>query len=449
RLYTYPIRTASLVLVLMLQAMVAIAAELVLSTALLNLAFGLQWPLWGPALFAAVLSAAFLAVLWLFEKSGWVVPAMALTVTVLGLWFKWHDGPVFGTPTRIWSVVTPGDVLTLGLTTVAAYAVAVVGIARNRCGQPPLSLGFVAWFKRTFSATTSPIGRPFRTPSQAQLWFERRKKGWAIPATVTIGLVVGLLVWLIASRKAEALYEGLLAAGGLISIVGLLTGFLLGQVGSRETDLQIGQFLATRPVTSTEMARTILKCEATGLIIAWTIWAASFLALAETLRALQVTFPMRLLAPLGWWYFPATLVGPWAAMGLSTPLFLTGRKGFVRAIVIGSMVFAVGLMLFLRLAFSHEWQEQFFRGALLVVGIMLVLGTVWSFLAAQKRSLIGAPTVVVAASVWGALCALVAIYGISHPGQESFAYFLAVGILALAVSPLATAPLALAWNRNR
>ena len=304
RLYTYPIRTASLVLVLMLQAMVAIAAELVLSTALLNLAFGLQWPLWGPALFAAVLSAAFLAVLWLFEKSGWVVPAMALTVTALGLWFKWHDGPVFGTPTRIWSVVTPGDVLTLGLTTVVAYAVAVVGIARNRCGQPPLSLGFVAWFKRTFSATTSPIGRPFRTPSQAQLWFEWRKKGWAIPATVTIGLVVGLLVWLIASRKAEALYEGLVAAGGLISFVGLLTGFLLGQVGSRDTDLQIGQFLATRPVTSTEMARTILKCEATGLIIAWTIWAASFLALAETLRALQVTFPMRLLGAVGMVVFP-------------------------------------------------------------------------------------------------------------------------------------------------
>lgn len=214
---------------------------------------------------------------------------------------------------------------------------------------------------------------------------------------------MGLVLWLLVSRKAQALYEGLVAAGALISFVGLLTGFLLGQVGSRDPDLQIGQFLATRPVTSTEMARTILKCEATGLIIAWTIWAASFLALGETLRALQVTFPMRLLAPLGWWYFPATLVGPWAAMGLSTPLFLTGRKGFAGAIIIGSMVLVVGLMLFSRFAFSHEWQEQFFRWALLVVGIMLVLGTVWSFLAAQKRSLIGAPTVVVAASVWGAL----------------------------------------------
>jgi hypothetical protein len=449
RLYTYPIRTASLVLVLMLQAMVAIAGELVLSTGLLNLAFGLRWPLWGPALFAAVLSAAVLAIVWLFEKSGWVILAMTLTVTVLGLWLKWHDGPVFGTPTRTWSVVTPGDLLTLGLTTLAAYAVAVVGVARNRCGQPPLSLGFVAWFKRTFATTTPPVGRRFRTPAQAQLWFEWRKKGWAIPATVTMGLVVGLAVWLIASRKAEAIYEGLVAAGALISLVGLLTGFLLGQVGSRDPDLQIGQFLATRPVTSTEMARTILKCEATGLIIAWMIWATSFFALGETLRALEVTFPLRLPAPLGWWYFPATLVGPWAAMGLSTPLFLTGRKGLVGTIIIGSIVLIVGLMLFSRFVFSHEGQEQFFCGAVIVGGIVLMLGTVAAFVAAEKRSLIGAPTILVAASVWGLLCALVAVYGISHPEEGLLVYFVAAGVLALAVSPLATAPLALAWNRNR
>lgn len=449
RLYAFPIRTSALVLVQMLEGMVAVAVELLMSTAVLNAAFGLRWPLWGPAIFAAAVFAVILGVVRLFEKSAWVIFAMTVAMTGLSLWFKSRGGAVLGPATRLWTDVTPADVLTLVLTAGFAYGMAVAGVARNRRGEPPISIGFVAWFLRNFSATTSQTGRPFRTPVQAQLWFEWRKKGLVIPFTVSMGLVMGLVLWLIASRDTEALYEGLVATGALISFLGFGNGFLLGKVDSRDPNLQIGQFQATRPVTSTEMARTILKCAAIGLVIGWTIWAASFLALAETLRALQVTFPLRLPAPLGWWYFPATLVGPWAAMGLSTPLFLTGRKGLFATIIIGSMVFVIGLMLFSRLAFSHEGQEQFFRWALLVVGIMLVLGTIWSFLAAQRRSLIGTPTIVVAASVWGMLCALVAIYGISHPEEGLSAYISAAGILTLAVSPLATAPLALAWNRNR
>jgi hypothetical protein len=271
-----------------------------------------------------------------------------------------------------------------------------------------------------------------------------------MPATAVMGLFMGLVFWIIGSRDVRELYEGLVVAGVYVPLAGLGVGLLLGQVGSRAQEPQMSQFLATRPMTSTDLARSILKCAATSLFIAWAIWAASFLALGGILWASQVEFPLRIPGPIGgWWYLPATLIGAWAAIGLSTPMTLTGRKRLLAVSCIGSIVLFIGLMLFSRFAFSHEGQEQFFCGALIVGGIVLMLGTVAAFVAAGKRSLIGAPTILVAASIWGLLCALVAVYGISHPEGGLLVYFVAAGVLALAVSPLATAPLALAWNRNR
>ena len=259
RLYTLPIRSSTIALVQMVQGMVLIAVESVVSTALLNAAFGLRWPLLGPALFAAAGFASVLAVFRLCEKSGWVILVATAAVTAECIWFKSQDGPVFGTATRVWPVVTRGDLLTLGLMSVLAYGIAVAGVARNRCGQPPLTVGFLAWLARVFIATPQ-TGRPFRTPERAQLWFEWRTKGWVMPATIAICVGGGFMLWLIFSRDARALYAGLSATGGLIAFSGLLIGFSLGQVGSRDPDLQIGQLLATRPVTSTDIARSILKC---------------------------------------------------------------------------------------------------------------------------------------------------------------------------------------------
>jgi hypothetical protein len=448
RLYPLPIRSSTIALVQMVQGMVLIAVESVVSTALLNAAFGLRWPLLGPALFAAAGFASVLAVFRLCEKSGWFVLVATAAVTAECVWFKSQDGPVLGFSTRVWPVVTPGDLLTMGLMSVLAYGIAVAGVARNRCGQPPLTVGFLAWLARVFVATPQ-TGRPFRTPQRAQLWFEWRTKGWVMPATIAFCVGGGFMLWLIFSRDARALYAGLSATGGLIAFSALLIGFSLGQVGSRDPDLQIGQFLATRPVTSTDIARSILKCAAQGLLIVWTTWAASLLALSALLRAIQVTFPVRFPEPLGWWYLPATLVGAWAAMGLSIPIVLTGRKRLLMATVFSTISLLVGLMLFSILAFSRKGQEQFFRGTLAVAGALLVLGTVWAFLAAKKRALISPPTVVAAASLSGLLCALAAVYGMSHPEEGLLTYVSVAGILALAVSPMATAPLALAWNRNR
>jgi len=57
--------------------------------------------------------------------------------------------------------------------------------------------------------------------------------------------------------------------------------------------------------------------------------------------------------------------------------------------------------------------------------------------------------VYVAAGIWLALSSLVMLEAVLHRERPFPLYVLIVGLVALAVAPLAAAPLALAWNRNR
>jgi hypothetical protein len=449
RFYTFPVSTSSLVAWTLLLEMAAVAAELVVSTALLNSIFDLRWQLWGPALFGAVTVAAIQAVLWLTEKSGWIGVAMCVVPGGLCIWFKSRYGPTFSLPNHSWSQVTPAEVATLFAVAIASYFVGIFGVARNRCGQPPYSLGLVPWLDERVFAAAPQAGRPFRNPAQAQLWFEWRKKGWAMPASVGMGLFMGLGIWLVANRKANGLVEGFAVGGGLLLLAGLICGCILGNVGQADSDLQVGQFLATRPITNSDLARIILKTAAKSVFVAWVIWTVAFLCLYAILLALGVNLQTALPAELGWWYFPATLVGAWTAVGVIAPIAMAGRPILIATTLFGASVLFCGLVLFSKNVLSVQGQDYFVEGLSVFWGIAFVVWTIWGFAVARRRSLIGWPTLYVALSVWAALCTVVTMVWGSHSTERLPLLVCVEGLLALSVAPLATAPLALAWNRTR
>jgi hypothetical protein len=81
--------------------------------------------------------------------------------------------------------------------------------------------------------------------------------------------------------------------------------------------------------------------------------------------------------------------------------------------------------------------------------VTIALGTVWAFVAARRRGLIGSPTVASAFSVWAVLGGLIVLDWVQHPARPLILGVLAACLATLVVAPLAAAPLALAWNRNR
>ncbi len=395
RLFALPISTPAMVGWQMLLGMVLMILESVASTACLNALFDLGWPLWGPALVAAVGVAGIQAALWTTDKSAWSPFAFGAVGIGFGLWFKSRFGPTFSMPIHLWIEVTPVEVLMLSVG--LSYLVAVVGVARRRCGEPLPSLGIIAWFVRVFDPPAYN-GSRFATPAEAQFWFEWRNKGWALPAVVVFGMTSGLIIWSISIRDRTQLFEAFVGGGGMLSAIGFI-GFLLGNFGSSDSAFEMGHFLATRPLTNPEMSRVLLKVLAKSVLLAWGIWAVPFVLLSGILFASGGIPDVELLRNLGWWYFPVTLLGCWTVVSVFASVAMTGRTLLLVQIIVGGFAIALGSTMFSKYALPRESRLPFERGFWLAIGVMLALGTAWAFVAARRRGLIGTPIVAGALSV--------------------------------------------------
>ena len=124
--YTLPISTKSLVGWNMLIAAVAVAWTYLALAALLNITFAAGWPYLGPALFAAVVAACAHAAYWAFGRS--YVLQSCTAIAAVGLWIAYQIVVVPGTRAEApgnWTDVTLYNLVTMILTTVAVYTMAV------------------------------------------------------------------------------------------------------------------------------------------------------------------------------------------------------------------------------------------------------------------------------------------------------------------------------------
>jgi hypothetical protein len=451
RLYAWPVPTSTLVLWRMLPAMLLIAAQSVLTAVLVNSLFGAGWPLWGPALYLAAAVAAAQAVLWSTERSEWLIPSLIAVATVLGLWLKSRYGSMFSQLSHFWQSVTPLEVATLLVVFAVSYQFAVRGVARHRRGDPLPSLELRTRLERLRDPAPA-VGAPFRTPAEAQFWFEWRKKGWIMPSGVLVSVTIGVLWWLIISRREESLYYGFLVGGGLLSTIGLV-GFTLGNVGPNDANQEMSQFQAVRPLTSAEMAGILLRVVARSTLLAWGLWAASF-GLFIAILFLTDSLPQPLVPDdVGWWYVPATLLGPWVIATLGTAAGLTGwlstRSKTVMVAFSGLVALFVGLPIDARLVLSESAREQVAQAVVVLFGVACVVGTAWAFRAARRRSLIEASMVDACVKIFVTLVAAILMARWLEPGDSLHFTAFCIGIASLAVAAPATAPLALAGNRNR
>jgi hypothetical protein len=409
--------------------------------------FDLGWPVGGPALFAAVALAAARAAFWLTERSAWSVFAFTVVAVVMGLWLKSRFGPTFSEPDHAWSQLTAAEVFTLIGIAALAYWVGVVGVARNRRGEAPFSLGVWERLARWLDWTPKAAA-PFRGAVDAQSWAEWRRKGWFMPSGVVACLATGLVLWLFTSRDAGELVEGFFGGGYVLCMLGFIGGVIAGNLGPNDANYEIGNFLATRPMTSAVMARIILRTAAGSLLLAWAIWAAAFLAAAGILAAVGPAHALHFPQELGWWYFPAILAAAWTVVGLWLMLGLVGHSKTMAWTFVAGTSLVLLMIVVSKHAFTEDVRRLFWQVILSALSAAAVLGTAWAFVAARRRGMVDGLTSLAAAAVWAAGCALGAMT-LPRPESPVVAYLLGAGLLALAVAPLAAAPLALAWNRHR
>ena len=459
RLRAFPAPNSVIVAWQLLPAMAAMALECLLSVAALNALFHVNWPLWGPATFMSVALAACAAVFWLTEKSPWHFFIFGVPVLTGGaIWFHSRYGlAFFAHAPRMWREVTAVDGFTILAMTAGSYYAAIVGVARGRCGEYLNTPEFLRRLGRLLERLLDlapEAGLPFRSAAKAQFWFEWRQKGWALPAIVTMGLAFGFAGWLLFNRNPHELFAGATTAGAMLPVGGLIIGLIFGNANTNSLGgtLEMGPFQAARPMSSSDMSRTTLRAAGMSVFVAWAIWVAAYLGLYAIL--LMANAAPRSLFPVevGWLYLPLTLLGTWLALTCMATIGQAGRPILFGILFCGVPAVTVGVILISRFALTPAAGGTLNDGIATLVGAAFLLGTIWAFAAARRRASIGSPTVWAASSVWVALCALLVLFWSQHRNEHvtSLPFFVHVlGLLALVVFPLAAAPLALAWNRNR
>lgn len=473
RLYTTPVSTASLVAWHMFPGSVLLATEIAVAACMYNILFNLGWPIWGPALFAAAAWASMQLLVSVSHRtlSSFSV-ACAPTVVLFG-WMHSRYGSWFGQPTHQWSKVTPGEVATMSVVIGVAYAITVVAVARDRCGERLPSLGGWRWLARTWDAmtTTSGIGiQPFRSAARAQLWYDWMLKGLALPLVVILIYIVMVSVWLIRITAGvnegpplAELYSGILAGSGLLTLMAGLTGMLtvlssngnttrnrsetIRDLGGSNNQEGMGNFQSTLPFTNSDFSQSILLTAFRSVLAAWGLWAAGFFG-CLLISQLMPHVPMPVFPPeLRAWYLPLTLLAPWTAMTNLALIGLSGRA--TRIVFAGVSVFVsccIGMIL-IKEIYSAELQTLVFEISMFIGSITIVGATILAFVKAHRRRILSDKTQWATGVIWIAI-AIVAI-ALRPADLPVMAYPMILAFASLVIMPLAATPLAIEWNRHR
>jgi hypothetical protein len=260
---------------------------------------------------------------------------------------------------------------------------------------------------------------------------------------------MGLIIWIFSDRQPENLVQGFFGGGAMLAFFGFIAGIVFGNTGPNDANYVMGHFLATRPISDTEAARAILLTAAKSVVLAWAIWALAFALACCCIAAGGYSAAIRFPENVGWWYFPATLIGPWMVASTLIYLGLFGSPKYVLQLLCGVaaalLIIAISSKFLLKPTAQLLLEQTFF----VLIGSGLIIAGGLVFVIARRRRLIQSPTVWVAACVWIVSTIAFAILWRAHAEPRILGYLLIAAFATLLVAPIAAAPLALSVNRHR
>ncbi len=456
RMFTLPVRTASLVGWPMAYGTAAMALTVAATVGGVLWPCGVAAPLGPLAALAATLLAWTQAICWSPSRAAWlraVVAGLVLMIPVTAVLF----GLLFEVPTLL---LTAGLVGSLP----AAYAVAVVGVARARRGDIPEWSRLSRWVE-ALNRRLPRRRRPFSSAAGAQLWFEWRLHGAALPFTFSLVLATFLL-WLgFLALNDQAPSAGVLIVPALF--LPLLAGLVGGRVGKMDPWVKgsygVPAFTAVRPTTSGTLVSAKLKMAALSTLAAWALmllWVPAALLVSggcevpEWLSAALQQHPLRLVA--GSLFGLAGLVFlTWKCMVEDMYVNLTGRTWVVGASMgaWGGRTAALGTF-GAWLYYHPDYHKTFFAalpGLLGAAAVVKLLAAGWMCRAAWRRGLVSGRALARLLSLWllSAVGLAVLLYWLLPVDVVAVGSLVPGVLLFLPLARLVAAPLALAGNRHR
>ena len=391
------------------------------------------------------------AILWALDAFP-VVRILVLTAVVFGLGF------LAGPSVHDYPLLESNRAVLLSVLFLTACGVAYTGLGKIRHG----AWQRWTWKWRLAPATAGIIPRmttAFRSPAQAQLWFEwrcqARKLVFYVCALSGVPLLLHVLFYAIA--RPGPLSEGTTLALGLYLLaVPWFIHLLHGMSPGRE----IVQLIATRPLADGEIVKAKLKAAALSAAFSCVV-TLPMLAVVPLLgdvpgaiahspllaRNLPQLRPMLPVLLLGW----IVLTWRFIAADLCFPLFGKSWLSGLPALKIYVLLALFGLLSYL--AHDPLFERRFFRllPFLLAVLVMLKLALAqWAFRLSLKRQLLSRAAMLNYLIVWATLAVVFLIPTLVLFHRERWNSSLALGIiLMLPLARIGLCPIALSLGRHR
>jgi hypothetical protein len=454
RMFTLPVTTASLVMWPMVFGTLAIA--LLLQTGrLAPWPEGVEPPFWVVILGAVVLA-------WTQVLSWTSYPIRGLRIVAAVAWLVVMDViAVVGVELKareslMMAILIPQ----LPVAYLAAYA----AVTRARRGEIPdwrHLLVPLAGFARVLPQPTA-----FASPLGAQTWCEWRQHGWSLPVQVALVLPFALGL-LFLDRTAPAFLVIALAVAALTPPI--MASFAASTVRRasprRGDDHGLTPFLATRPLTSAALVAAKLRVTLWSTLLAWLLVLIAVplaLTLSDTWplaaeRARQVRDAIGLPRAVGLAVLVvlALMAMTWKRLVTSLYVGLSGRSWMVRThigITLVALVLAIPLVhwILTNRSLAVRVIDGVPAAAALLVTVKMATAA-WIATRLDRSRLIDGRVLVTSAAVW--LAAVLVLYAVlawmaDTPHIPRYVLML-LAILAIPLTRLSAAPLALALNRHR
>ncbi|MCA9015772.1 MAG: hypothetical protein KDA77_10615 [Planctomycetaceae bacterium] len=436
------------------------------------------WPLLGPLCFIVTL---ILVGHWFY----WSLHAPRFTRLFLGsafvlgmlFWFLSRYYPNgFHAEEVPWNRVTLGEFVLMQLVSIAAWYQGTRAFAQVRAGtavpSPAWQQMEVWWNGLLSGAIPEPQIEPFsRRSALAKLhWRDSCRR-----AVILGGLLFGSMVLIVSLGigsqlnsshvSVREIAEGYWAITLLASLIAsILVAFLLGDGICNTGRTEMKRFLAIAPLPDQELNALLFRnLVKTSVLTLALIFSALFLSLGIT----SLLWGPALLNYLGEQLFGNNQfllrfllvgIGFWLIAANAISFLWTGRTWFITTVVGGGFG---GVFLY---AIAFYLLENLFRGSwfaaatmvmmLLVVYFLIVGCTCAAYLVACRRKLISSGAAIVALLFWSGLGVTFVVMMLNEAARSGLeprwgVFWIYSAISALVLTPFATIPLALSWNRHR
>jgi hypothetical protein len=454
RMFTLPVSTAALALWPMLFGAAAMALLWLATRVLALWPTGVDIPTIWPALAAVSLLAWTQALTWM----PYGLPGLRVILALL--WLSTIDCIVLlalqyhASEAVMVAVLAPQIPL--------AYVAARFAVARARRGDVPDWSGA---FPVARIAAVSQRRSGFRSAASAQAWFEWRLNGKSLPVWVAIVLPFELLLLWAAGPSGVLVLEFLLIVFFTPIIMASFAAATVSKPGVNASDSYgLPPFLATRPLTNAQIVTAKLTTTLVSAALAWLLivvavplalgWSGEMPLVLERSRRFSdaVGTPRAvvfLLLVLG-----AFIASTWKQLVQTLYIGLTGRAWLIKGSIFVTLTFLI------LVPPTAAWVIETGRlgrlwNALPLIFTLLVCvkmsAACWVATRLHRSRLVNDRALVIGAACW---CALVfALYGVlvwllDTPHVPHYLLML-LAILAIPLTRLSVAPLALAWNRHR